>query len=333
MSSREFGRAAREEAKVASSQGGAVKRDLNHLPAAKREELAHVVEVLQASLAKALETRRAVDLRFGRILKIILFGSYARGDWVEDPVGRYYSDFDLLVVVSDEKLTDTWEFWEDAESQLLSDLASGQRLRTPVSFIVHSLDDVNHQLERGRYFWVDVMREGVLLVDTPGVEFAPVQPMPVDVALAEAEAFYEEAMHFVERHLTVYRVQAQQGAVDARWRKDAAFTLHQTAEHLYHALLMVFTLYVPKSHNLVFLRKRTDAFDGRLRDIWPGRTKFERRCFELLRAAYVKARYSRHYKVSDEELAWMAERIEVLRDVVSVACSRRLEEMRRSAGV
>jgi len=35
----------------------------------------------------------------GKLLKIILFGSYARGDWVDDSVGRYLSDYDLLVVV------------------------------------------------------------------------------------------------------------------------------------------------------------------------------------------------------------------------------------------
>lgn len=54
-------------------------------------------------------------LRGGRPLKIILFGSYARGDWFEDPVGRYFSDYDLLVVVDREELTDLPEFWARTE--------------------------------------------------------------------------------------------------------------------------------------------------------------------------------------------------------------------------
>ncbi|MET4682602.1 hypothetical protein ABIE19_000511 [Brevundimonas faecalis] len=29
-------------------------------------------------------------------------------------------------------------------------------------------------------------------------------------------------------------------------------------------------------------------------EAWPRETKFDRRCFELLREAYVKARYSEH---------------------------------------
>ena len=43
--------------------------------------------------------------------------------------------------------------------------------------------------------------------------------------------------------------------------------------------------------------------EPRLKEVWPRSTKFERRCYELLRDAYVKARYSRHYRISDEQLA------------------------------
>jgi uncharacterized protein len=183
MRGRQFGRGEREEARVARRKGRGLKTDLNHLPAAKRAELAFAVDVLKDGLAKSLETRKAPDLVSASILKIILFGSYARGDWVEDPVGRYFSDFDLLVVVSDEKLTDAWDIWAPTESRLLSELVSGQHLRTPVSFVVHSLDDVNRQLELGRYFWIDVMRDGVILLDTPGAELIEPKPMSAEVAL------------------------------------------------------------------------------------------------------------------------------------------------------
>ena len=66
----------------------------------------------------------------------------------------------------------------------------------------------------------------------------------------------------------------------------------------------------------------------RLREVWPHDTKFQKRCFELLRAAYVKARYSRHYRITDEELAYLTERIEVLRQVVAKASETRLAALR-----
>jgi hypothetical protein len=93
------------------------------------------------------------------------------------------------------------------------------------------------------------------------------------------------------------------------------------------------TLYTPKSHNLVRLRNLAEQVDPALAEVWPGDSKFHRRCFELLRAAYVKARYSRRYKVTAEELAWMVERIELLQVRVVAICEARLAELRSAESV
>lgn len=296
-----------------------MKTSLDHLPALKRAELLRVVEVLKESFAEAMSTKRADRLKNGKILKIILYGSYARGDWVHDPVGRYFSDFDILIVVDHEDLTDS-EIWDAA---LWRTTPGVSRLRTPISFIVHSLDDVNHQLERGRSFFADILREGIVLHDTPGVKFSKPAELTPKVALAEAEA------HFAE-----WFPRAQSAAMGAKFyiengeHNDAAFLLHQTAERLYHCVLLVLTLYSPKSHNLIFLRRRCEPLDDRLRDAFPHETKFERRCFELLRAAYVKARYSKHYKITDEELAWLSSRVAVLSERVESVCNDAIEALR-----
>src|SRR5579875_1498398 len=128
MLNHDHSRTARREHRLASSPGarerGRMRRSLEHLPAGKRRELAFVTGVLTSAFAEAISTRKAPELAQGRILKIVLYGSYARGDWVEDPVGRYFSDYDLLVVVDEERLTDVLEFWEGAETRLLSALAA-----------------------------------------------------------------------------------------------------------------------------------------------------------------------------------------------------------------
>ncbi|WBX83754.1 HEPN domain-containing protein [Sphingosinicella microcystinivorans] len=100
------------------------------------------------------------------------------------------------------------------------------------------------------------------------------------------------------------------------WNKEAAFLIHQATERYYHTLLLVRTLYSPKTHNLNRLRSQTEALEPRLREVWPSSTKFERRCYELLRAVYVKARYSRHYRITAEELDWIGSRVELLRGLV-----------------
>jgi predicted nucleotidyltransferase len=49
----------------------------------------------------------------------VLFGSRARGDWIADSKDGYFSDYDILVVVSDRRLTDTLEFWAKADDHLM----------------------------------------------------------------------------------------------------------------------------------------------------------------------------------------------------------------------
>ena len=299
-----------------------MKKSLDHLPARKQAELRRVVEVLRESFSEAISTRRAARLKNGKILKIVLYGSYARGDWVHDPVGRYFSDFDLLVVVDHEDLTDG-EFWHDAENRTMP--GEGE-IRTPVSIIVHSLDDVNEQLDRGRYFFADIVRDGVVLFDTPSAGLHKPADIKAKAALAEAEGFFQDWM---ASSASFSKVAAFCVATDEP--KLAAFNLHQASEHLYHCILLVVTLYSGKAHNLAFLRKKAEAIDPRLSEAWPRETKFERRCFELLREAYVKARYSKHYKISAEELNWLTERIEVLRFLATTVCQERLAQLRDEA--
>jgi len=110
-----------------------------------------------------------------------------------------------------------------------------------------------------------------------------------------------------------------------------AFLLHQATERLYHCVLLVRTLYSPKTHNLSRLRQLAEDLEPRLKAVWPRDSKFDRRCFELLREAYVKARYSRHYSISVSELEWLGERIDQLQKLVRVACIERIDELAKAA--
>ena len=179
---------------------------------------------------------------------------------------------------------------------------------------------------RGRSFFADILREGIVLHDTPGARFVKPAELSPKVALAEAEEHFVEWFESASGFRKVARFCVTEGEY-----KLAAFNLHQATEHLYHCVLLVLTLYSPKSHNLVFLRRRCEPLDSRLQVAFPHETKFERRCFELLRAAYVKARYSKHYKITLEELRWITERVGVLAGQVEVICGKHLEALRLRA--
>ena len=303
-----------------------MRSDLDHLPEAKRRELGHVVEIVRNGFSEAIAHRTQPRFRNGRLLKIILFGSYARGDWVDDPVGRYFSDFDLLIVVDHEDLTDVPEFWARTEDHLLEELSEGKRLRTPVSLIYHSLEDVNEKLRLGRYFFIDILREGIVLFEEPGHPFVEPQPLSPKDALDESRAFFEEWFHNAtySRQLAAYAMRDGE-------RNHAAFQLHQATERLYQCLFLVRTLYTPKTHNLNRLRALAEDMEQSLKQVWPGSTRDEKRAYARLREAYIKARYSREYRITKEQLEWLGSRVEILKTLVERSCLARLETLEQAA--
>lgn len=300
-----------------------MRTDLDHLPDRKRRDLERIVQILFAEFEDATSLATQKWKKQGRILKVILYGSYARGDWVEDPVGGYYSDYDILVVVSDERLTDPAEYWAKADDHLVREVTISKRISAPVTFIVHSLADVNDQLQRGRPFFIDAIEQGIALYETDGHPFATPQPLTEEATRAEAQKHFDRWYNVAQRSLWTFRLQRTEGD-DEYWRNKAAFELHQAAEQLYHCALLTLTLYSPKSHKLNFLRSLAEPLVHELISVWPRDTKFARRCFELLQQAYVNARYSPHYKITAEELEWLAERVELLQRIVNKACEKRL---------
>jgi hypothetical protein len=60
-------------------------------------------------------------------------------------------------------------------------------------------------------------------------------------------------------------------------------------------------------------------------------TRKDRAMFEKLKDAYVKARYSRHYRISAEELTWLRACVEELCQVVQAICEERIQMLERSA--
>jgi predicted nucleotidyltransferase/HEPN domain-containing protein len=296
-----------------------MRSDLEHLPATKRRELEIAIRILMTEFEDALAGRNAPHRKAGRILKIVLFGSYARGDWVDDPAGGYFSDYDLLVVVNHDELTDVMEYWAQAEDHLVREQAITGAIGTPVNFIVHSLADVNAQLRRGRPFFIDVVRDGIALYEAPNHPFdRPRNPSPEET-VSEARANYLHWFTSAQEFLLLARLARREGLSN-----KAAFLLHQASEHFYHCTLLVLTLYSPKSHKLNRLRSLAEEIAPALIAAWPRDTRFTQRAFELLRRAYVEARYSTNYAITGEELDWLEERLTMLDALVADVCRPRL---------
>ncbi|MDP3906754.1 nucleotidyltransferase [Novosphingobium sp.] len=301
-----------------------MRTDLDHLPAAKQRELERVVQIVFEEFEDAFALARHEWKKAGRILKIVLYGSYARGGWIDEPhtAKGYKSDYDLLIVVSDKRLTDRVKYWAKVDERLMREYGIAGSLKTPVNFIVHTLQEVNDGLAHGRYFFMDVAKDGIALYQSDDTPFHQPKPKTPAQALAMAKEYYDEWFPASMRKFEFARFGIEKGHL-----KETAFELHQTTESLYHCALLVCTFYTPHVHNLGFLRTQAERLDAKLTWVWPMDTHKHRAMFEKLKDAYVKARYSKHYRISAEELAWLGERVEELGQVVHEICSDRIAEL------
>ena len=306
-----------------------MRRDVDHLPEVQQEELRRVQDVLMAEFSEAIARATSAWRKYGKIYKIILFGSYARDDWVDEPENGYQSDFDLLVIVSHRDLTDIEHYWYVAEDKILRDASVAR----PVNIIVHSLEEVNQSLGRGEYFWVDIARDGIILYELPCHPLATPKPLTPADAYSMAKSYFDDWMPKVARSIRTGELQISEGGGDAGWRNDAAFILHQATERAYICFLLVHKLYFPKSHNIKFLRSLAEDNEPRLIAAWPRDARVDRRRFELLKRAYVEARYSPAYAIGVDDLDAILGSVRKLRDLVEEVSRERLMELQEAASL
>ncbi|CAM5417715.1 Putative nucleotidyltransferase/HEPN domain-containing protein OS=Sphingobium scionense OX=1404341 GN=GGQ90_004248 PE=4 SV=1 [Sphingobium scionense] len=299
-----------------------MKDAIDHLPSVQQGELDRVKQLLMGEFAEATARANQPWKKNGRILKIILFGSYARDDWVDEPENGYQSDYDLLIIVSHPDLTDIADYWYVAEDKILRDTA----IALLVNIIVHTLQEVNQALSRGEYFWVDIARDGIVLYELPGSALATPQPLTAADAYEMASTYFQDWLAKVDSGIKLAAFALQEGEL-----KDAAFLLHQATERAYICFLLVRTLYFPRSHNIKFLRSLAEDSEPRLIEAWPRAARIDRRRFELLKRAYVEARYSASYEIGNDDLVALSQSVRALRNIVETVSRERIETLRTDA--
>ncbi len=259
----------------------------------------------------------------GRILKVILFGSFARGDWVdEERIGKgYRSDYDLLVIVNNRKLTDFTAYWNNAADRLLNDrILKGMQ----VSFIVHSRREVNEELRRGKDFFCDIRQQGIVLYELDSEPLVEPRPISLEQQFKVARENFQHRFPSAQRALISAISNMARIAADAEWSKDTAFMLHQAMEQAYSTVLLTLKDSGPPTHNLRSLRGFAEDLDRRLADVWPQDRQRYSAWFNTINEAYVKARYSKHYQISEEALSFLIERTQVLHALVKTVCENHL---------
>jgi uncharacterized protein len=277
---------------------------------------------MKTSLDPLPETKQAILRDIVAIFRegapiemLILFGSHARGDWVEeDPETGYRSDFDLLAIVETEKQAKDLALWHEMERR-----AREVAGKTPVTLIVHDIKFLNHEIRMGQYFFADIVNEGVLLFDSHHVQLAKPKALNAPERLALAERNFRNWFDSASGFWRVCRYCASMNLL-----KHAAFLLHQATERYYHAALLVFTGYKQRTHDIEALGKLAGEQHALLFDVLPKTEPEDKRLFDLLRKAYIDARYSMSYCITIDELSILQERVLLLAARVRSSCIEKM---------
>jgi predicted nucleotidyltransferase/HEPN domain-containing protein len=284
-----------------------MKTSIEHLPEEKQADIGEILHSIQRRLPVEM---------------IILFGSYARGDWVEDRYKEdgttydYISDYDILVVLDSEAIAIKHESTKKWQSRVRRDLHH----EISVNVIFHGIDYLNSEIEGGNYFFLDILKEGVLLYDSGKFKLAEPELLNPQQRGQKAQIYFDNWFDSAKEFIIDYN-----NAFNRNSYKQAAFLLHQAAERLYLCILLVYTDYKPKLHDLEKLNKQVCLIDDRFKVVFPRSTPEEERMFILLKKAYVDSRYKLDYSITREELIYLGSCVEKLRELTGIACKEKIE--------
>lgn len=185
--------------------------------------------------------------------------------------------------------------------------------------IYHGMEFVNTELREGSYFFGDIKKEGIQLFTTNRYLLEDKRDMSAAEVQVKAQRDYDSWFNEADVFYKHFNYSYKDGDL-----KNGAFQLHQAAERYYGVIQLVFTGYKPKTHNLEELGNLAKACNMEFGKVFPQASAEERRRFELLKKAYVDARYNMDYKISKEDLEYLSERVQLLRKLTEEICKEKI---------
>lgn len=258
---------------------------------------------------------------------IILFGSYARGNYVRRSVRIEdggiptvkISDYDIYVITSGFNSKKAETVLDNVEDIFFAGKDFDRD--TPVQFINDDIKMLNKYLEEGRYFYTQIKQEGIVLYNSRKYKLARRRKLNYTEIKEQAQAYFDEkfqtANEFLHTAKLIYKEE---------YYKRTSFQLHQACENYYYAIRLTFTLRNNKQHNLSKLSSSTKRYAEDLATVFPQDTPEEKRLFTLLKSAYVEARYNPYFVVTKEDIDALVPKVELLRDITKQICTAKIKE-------
>ena len=289
---------------------GGMKTSIDFLPKRKQQDLQELVSLIRKEVKD--------------VVMIILYGSYAKNSYVDRDERYDYgvrtvfmSDYDILIVTK-KRLGERENTIETRVRKQFTDGDTQERPRPQI--INESISKLNDALSEGRYFYVDILEQGIILYDSG--EYQLVTPRELnyreikeiakeyfDKRFSDAKDFFAGTKFYEQRQN--YRLES--------------FILHQAAENFLKTIPLVHILYGYKEHDLEFLIEKCKSHTLEVSKIFPRNTEEEERLFRLLQRAYVEARYNSNFEITKEDIDTLIPRVEMLQNIVEKVCRERFD--------
>lgn len=287
-----------------------MKKSIAYLPKRKQEDLNFLVQEINKRLPQAE--------------MIILYGSYARNEFVDYDervefgiTTTYMSDYDILVVTSGIADKNAGHILDNIDDLYYKDPDK----QTPVNFINDDIKKLNKDLEEGRYFYTQIKEEGIMLYYSGKFKLARRRKLNFDEIKQQAQEYFNDKFESAEGFLRGAKFYYS----DKNF-KLSSFLLHQACENYYYSIRLVHTLKSNKQHNLTKLTSSVRRYSPDLATVFSLNTGEEKRLFNLIKAAYVEARYNPKFLVTKEDIDALIPKVELLRDITKRICEVKIGE-------
>jgi HEPN domain-containing protein len=251
---------------------------------------------------------------------IILFGSYARGDYKTEAdleperKSGHVSDYDILVVTGARETVNNAGLWDE-----ITAACNTPELSAHARLIAHDIQALNIKLAEGQYFFSDIKKEGIILFDAGKTTLADKRALTPEeqqrIAQDHFDHWFDRANDFFQSHLDNLKNDRL---------KISVFELHQATEACYKTVMLVATNYNPNEHWLAALSNLVIEQDGSFEGIFPYTTSEEKDRLMLLDYAYIGARYDPKYRISKRDLETLAISVKKLLELTEEVCVKKI---------
>ena len=179
-----------------------MKNSINFLPERKQNDLRELVGLIRDEVRD--------------VVMIILYGSYAKNTYVECDERRdfgvktyYTSDYDLLVVTKKRLGVREGTVATRVNARFMD--GRDNEFQTRPQLINESVSKLNDALSEGRYFYVEILAQGIMLYDSG--EYRLATPRELDYAEIKemAEAYYKDKYSDAEDFLFHAKIAQERG--------------------------------------------------------------------------------------------------------------------------